>query len=487
MQDAAHSTLLREPRRALHALIAKTLESQFVEIAESKPELLAHHCVEAGLSEAAIEWFRKAGEQALRRCAFEEAVSHLGKAIEVADKAWIGSTSGAGGAATLASRRLQLQASYGQALMWSRGYSAVETKAAFTRAQELAAGIDDAAERFTTYYGLWLGTFLRGELGIAREMAEAFIAGANHEERITQAVARRFLGLTCFCQGDFTAAQTHLEEALSTFDRERDREAGLRFADTAASAAVYLAHTSRVMGEVARARELMEQGVARAVECAHVPTLVNTSYFQALFEIFRGDAQSAWCISEAIVGLSQKHGFALFLALGTLCRGWARARLGDRAGGAMELRGALTAYTELGNKLYLPIFQGLLAEIEAEEEEPRQALTRIDAALALASETGERCTDAILHCIRGEIMHKATPASLAGAEQAFLTAIAIAQSQKARSFELRAACALAALYQSTGRPAAAHAVLAPALTGFAPTEDLPEIAKAQALLDALAS
>ena len=92
VQDAAHSTLLREPRRALHALIAKTLECQFVEIAESKPELLAHHCVEAGLSEAAIEWFRKAGEQALRRCAFEEAVSHLGKAIEVADKAWIGST-----------------------------------------------------------------------------------------------------------------------------------------------------------------------------------------------------------------------------------------------------------------------------------------------------------------------------------------------------------------------------------------------------------
>jgi hypothetical protein len=243
--------------------------------------------------------------------------------------------------------------------MWSRGYSAIETKAAFTRAQELAAGIDDSTERFTAYYGLWLGTFLRGELGMAREMAEAFVAGANHGEKITQAVAlaggalrrrlRVSLGLTCFCQGDFAAAQSHLEEALSIFDRERDREAGLRFADTAATAAVYLAHTSRVLGEVARARELMEQGVARAVECAHVPTLVNTCYFQALFEIFRGDAESAWRISEAVVGLSQKHGFALFLALGALCRGWARARLGDRAGGATELRGALTAYTELGD------------------------------------------------------------------------------------------------------------------------------------------
>jgi class 3 adenylate cyclase/tetratricopeptide (TPR) repeat protein len=485
VRDAAHGTLLRQPRRALHALIAKTIESQFAEIAESEPELLAHHCVEAGLDEAAVEWFRKAGEQAFAQCAFEEAVSHLGKAIEMADKAWVDSTRTEGGS-TLASRRLQLQASYGQALMWSRGYSAVETKAAFTRAQELATGIDDASERFTAHYGLWLGTFLRGELGIAREMAETFVAGANHGERIAQAVAQRFLGLTCFCQGDFLAAQTHLEEALSIFDRERDREAGLRFADTAASASVYLAHTSRVLGEVARARELMEQGVARAVECAHVPTLVNTYYFQALSEIFRGDAESAWRISETLVELSQKHGFVLFIALGTLCRGWARARLGDHAGGATELRGALTGYTELGNKLYLPIFQGLLAEIEAESEEPRGALTRIDAALALADETGERCTDAFLHCIRGEILHRATPANMAGAEQAFLTAVAIAQRQKARSFELLAARALAALYQSTGRLAAAHAVLTPALTGFAPTADLPEVAKAQALLNALA-
>ena len=153
----------------------------------------------------------------------------------------------------------------------------------------------------------------------------------------------------------------------------------------------------------------------------------------------------------------------------------------------MELREALAAHTELGNKLYLPMFQGLLAEIEAETEEPRRALTRIDAALALASETGERCTDAFLHCIRGEILHRQIPANVEEAERAFLTAIAIAQSQKARSFELRAAWALAALYQSTGRPAAAHAVLAPALTGFAPTADLPEVAKAQALLNALAS
>ena len=67
-----------------------------------------------------------------------------------------------------------------------------------------------------------------------------------------------------------------------------------------------------------------------------------------------------------------------------------------------------------------------------------------------------------------------------------LTAIAIAKQQGTRSFELRAALTLAKLYQSTGRPAEAHAVLAPALEGFAPTPEMPEIAEAQALLAALA-
>ena len=65
------------------------------------------------------------------------------------------------------------------------------------------------------------------------------------------------------------------------------------------------------------------------------------------------------------------------------------------------------------------------------------------------------------------------------------TAIAVAKQQGTRSFELRAALALAKLYQSTGRPGEAHGVLSPALEGFAPTPEMPEIAEAQALLVAI--
>jgi predicted ATPase len=181
------------------------------------------------------------------------------------------------------------------------------------------------------------------------------------------------------------------------------------------------------------------------------------------------------------VDLGREHAMALYVTLGQIHSNWARARLGDRMG----LREALAAYLGQGNRLYAPLFQGRLAELEAEGNDADAALRRIDEALALANETGERWTDALLHRIRGEILLKRDPANAAPAEEAFLAAIAIAQAQKARSFELQAALALAELCQATGRRANAHAVLAPALEGFAPTPEMPEIAEAQALLEQL--
>ena len=148
--------------------------------------------------------------------------------------------------------------------------------------------------------------------------------------------------------------------------------------------------------------------------------------------------------------LSREHGLALYMTLGQLSLTCARVRLGDRETRITELRQALAAYTNQGNNLWVPFFQGQLAEIEAKVEGSNIALTPIHQALALAGETGAG-SDALLHRIRGEILLKSDPANTVPAEQAFLTAVAVAQQQKARSFELRAALLLATLYY---RPAA---------------------------------
>jgi predicted ATPase len=107
IQDAAYENLLKSRRQVLHRRIAETLRDRFADRAAAEPEVLAHHFTQAGMTDAAIEWWGRAGDQALRRSAFQEAISHLGKAIEMADK----SAGAAPQTATPGTARLKLQTS----------------------------------------------------------------------------------------------------------------------------------------------------------------------------------------------------------------------------------------------------------------------------------------------------------------------------------------------------------------------------------------
>ena len=138
IQDAAYDSLLKSRRQALHRRAAEILRDQ-PEPAAAQPEAIAHHFTEAGLDGLAIEWWGRAGDQALRRSAFQEAIAHLGKAIAMADKAE--------GAAAPNQRVSQLHVAYGNALFAARGYGAPETTEAFERARASSYGDKDAPER----------------------------------------------------------------------------------------------------------------------------------------------------------------------------------------------------------------------------------------------------------------------------------------------------------------------------------------------------
>src|SRR5262249_44171871 len=154
---------------------------------------------------------------------------------------------------------------------------------------------------------LWAGNLLRGELRLAREIAETFLREAERGARVTECgVGRRLLGLTCLRQGDFIEAQANLVEALSIYDPERDREATHRFATDTGAVASFLAITKWQLGEVGPARALIEEAVAHAVETAHVPTLVITYFHKAQLEMVRGDAGAVQRDAEMLVKLSRE-------------------------------------------------------------------------------------------------------------------------------------------------------------------------------------
>jgi class 3 adenylate cyclase/predicted ATPase len=474
IQDAAYESLLKSRRLALHRRAAEALIE-----ARGEPEAIAHHFAESGLDDFAIEWWGKAGDEALRRAAFKEAVAHLGKAIVLADKAR--------GGAAVSSRRLKLQTDYGQAVMWSKGFADDEASAAYARVGELAAQTGDSGERNVVYYAQWIRAFIRGEINLARERVELFAREAGVSGRVTDAlVAYRTLGLTCLFQGELTLARSHLERALADYSPQRDMEARRLYGtDPGITARTFLALLTWLTGDVERGRRLIDQAVREGDEAGHVGMISTNRLFLTRFEVNRDDPAAALRAADALLTFSRAHDIALYAIYGEIFSSWAHGRLFDPEAGANRLRQALEGYLAKDNKNSAPVFYGLIAELEAMTGRADSALASIDLALALAEEMGERWSDPVLLRRKGEILLMRDPLTSAPAEEAFLTAISVAKQQGARSYELVASLALAKLYQSTARPAEAHAVLAPALGGFSQTPEMPKIAEAQALLAVL--
>ncbi len=483
IQGAAYDSLLRSRRRALHKRAATALVA-----AQSEPEAIAHHFTAAGAKSLAIEWWGNAGEDALRRSAFKEAMAHLGKAIALADEAEREGPGHGTKDPALSQRRLRLHTDYGHAAMWLKGFAADEMSAAYARAGQFAGPTDEAAPRFVAYYAECLTSFMRGEHRQAHAEAEAFVREAEAEGRATEAgVGRRVLGFVSLLLGDLEAARKALERTLSDYVHERDRETLFRFGnDTRVSATNFLALTEWHLGELDRARQLSEESNRRASELGHAASIASALFFKTVLESRRGDIAATRLTVEALLALTEELNLKTYTDLGQVYANWVRGQQGDPDAGALGLRQAMASYLAQGNKSGAPSFYGLLAELEAMRLDLESALAAVDAGLAMAEDTGEHYTDPYLYRLRGEFLLMRSPGASVPAEEAFQTAVAIAKGQGARGYALLASYSVAKLYQSTGRRSDAQAILAPALEGFSPTPEMPEIAEAQALLGRLA-
>jgi class 3 adenylate cyclase/tetratricopeptide (TPR) repeat protein len=281
IQDAAYDSLLRSRRQALHRRAAEILRDN-AERAAAEPEVVAHHFTQAGLDDLAIEWWGKAGDQALRRSAFKEAIAHLGKAIALVDEQ---------AGAKAEHQRSDIRVAYGRALFAARGPGAHETTEAFARARESAVGDNEARHRLAADYGLWVGSYLRGELSGMRADAETFLGDVAATPDSSEAsVAHRLLGTTHWFAGEYVGAREHLERALALFQPGRDDDLAVRFAQDAGIAAMlYLALTLWALGDIERAVFLVRAAEARIVDLAHIGTRVFGIAHAGMFELMRGD------------------------------------------------------------------------------------------------------------------------------------------------------------------------------------------------------
>src|SRR5215469_4301952 len=143
-----------------------------------------------------------------------------------------------GPSAASGSDRLRLQTSLGNALIWAKGYQAPETSAAFARARELASREEDASERFSAYYGLWVGHLNRCEPVPMREMAELFLREAAARPNCPETlVGHRISGGTCWYFGDFVGAHDHFQKTIELYDQARHGDFANRFGQDPRAAA----------------------------------------------------------------------------------------------------------------------------------------------------------------------------------------------------------------------------------------------------------
>ncbi|MCE2487143.1 MAG: hypothetical protein J4F42_16630 [Desulfurellaceae bacterium] len=479
IQDAAYQSLLKSQRLELHAHIARVLEKRFPETAETQPELIAHHYTQAGLQQAALDYWKRAGQRAFERSAYVEAVEHLGQGLALLKSLPEG--------AERAEHELDFHTTRGPGLIATKGYADPEVKDTYVRAQELGHQVGQPSRAFSALRGLWMVHEMRGELHTARELGEQLLSMTSSlPDPASLIEVHRACGNTLFWLGEFGLAREHLEHAIALYQPDTHRSLAFRYgSDPKVVCLFYNALTVWALGYPDQALRQCQQALDAAHGLPH--SLAAAHNWLAMLHQMRGDLSASHATAAAAVAMSQKHGFPHWLAMGRMLQGWATAMQTPAGDGLAQLEDGLAAWQATGSELLRPYFLSLVAEVQDKTGRVDAALHSLDQALQAVEEHGERFYEAELHRRRGECLlaredHTGTPRQTSAAEVCFQRATETARRQRAKSLELRAAMSLGRLWQTQNKTAEARQLLAEVSGWFAPGLDTADLQQARMLL-----
>jgi predicted ATPase len=477
VQDAAYATLLRSRRQELHARIARVLEEAFPDVVETQPELLAHHCTQAGLTGQAIDYWQRAGERALTRSANLEAYRHFGQGIELI-KALSPSPE-------RTRREFRLYLGLGPAIRAIKGYAAPETQDAFTRARELIDADTSLPEQMLVLYGLWGVHIVRVEHEAGRKAAEqALLLVARNADTGAepQAHANRLMGESLFVLGEFVEARQYLQRAIAFCDSDRATMTDLRFSfDHKVTALGFLAFVLCAQGHLEQADAAATEALTLSVRLENANTSSMALYSMMFLAEFRRDAEDLRKYADEQAALCAEYGITMFGNWASFGQGLVQSWSGNPLEGIIAMRAALVAQESAHVGMFRTMQLGLLAEAHAGIGERELAIALLDEAIVLAT-TKEGNFEAELHRMRGEVLLAQDEVA---AEASFERALSIARRQSAKLWELRAAVSLARLWRDQGRRDDARNLLTPVYGWFTEGFATPDLQAAKALLDML--
>jgi predicted ATPase len=482
IQDAAYDSLLKSQRQVLHRRIGEALRNN---TAGAEAELLAYHFTQAGLTEAAIEWWGKAGRQSLQRSALIEAAEQLTRALN--QIASLPTTP------ALRREEIKLQVALINPLMHVKGYAAPETKEAAERARFLiehaeAEGelTDDPLLLFSVLYSFWVANHVAFNGDTMRALATQFLALA--EERGTTVplmMGHRLVGASLAATGDVVNSRIHFDKAIALYDTSKHRALTTHFGqDILVSAVAYRSAALWIVGYPNAALEDARHALNDAREIGQAATLLFALSLTGLTQLLCGDYGAVSAQSDQLVSLGSQKDALLRKAQGMIQQGCVSALTGNATDAIQLITAGMTEFRSTGATYFVPLYLSHLSRAYAELGQFNEAQACINEAIKAVEITGERWWEPEIHRTAGEIA-LLVDRDAAKAEEYFKRALTTARQQQAKSWELRAAMSLARLWRGQGESQQAHELLVPVYGWFTEGFGTGDLREARLLLDEL--
>jgi class 3 adenylate cyclase/predicted ATPase len=476
VQDAAYGTSLRGRRRLLHGRIADALSNAGD---QTTPEIIAHHMQHAGRSVEAIDHWREAGEMAVRCAGNREAIRHFRRGLSLLEaqpetvERW--------------RTELAILSQLGPALMSVHGWGAIEAGEVVERAAEIGRRLASSADHAPAIANLCLVNLVRGRLDRAAEIAVDLSRIAQElgdPEVMLQ--AHHCSWFTNWDLGRFAEAREHTKAGAALYDEVRH----------AHHRRVYLGHDpgvcmlnfsaclETVLGYAVRGYRLAEESVVLARRLGHVPSLANALWHVCEPAVFRGDPASVILNAQELLSFTDAHGLSMHRAHAEILLGWGLSHLGEVTEGIARLKEGQEMLARWGSRDDLSFYLGLIADSLLAAGRYREGLDEVSRAIEVVAETSARWYEAPLYRLQALLLLH-TESESDAVETSLKQAIAVAQQQGAKLWELGAATSLARLWGEQGRRSEARDLLAPVYDWFTEGFDMPDLNEAKALLDEL--
>jgi DNA-binding SARP family transcriptional activator/predicted ATPase len=485
-QRYLYGSLDEVERVYLHEEVGRALEGLYGSSEEAGANALelARHFEEARIVDKGIQYLQRAGERAVQLSAYQEAIVHLTRGLDLLLS--LPEPASGGGRLERARKELSLQIALGMA--WKGMIPDPEGEKPLTRARVLCQQLGETTQLCRVLGELSIFPYVRAEYEAARGLGEEALDLAQQaRDPLLMAIAHWHLGYVLFGLGHYAESRAHLEHVISFYKPQSHHHAFVvvRGTDAGVSALAYDACCLWCLGYPDQAAKQSQQAVAVAKELGHAFSLADVLCFAGcVFNSMRRDAQGLRVHAEELTRLSGDMGFSSFVGTGAAYWGEALSMLGQVDEGMRKIHEGMASRRSVGAHCYASGMLGALAEAHALEGQIGTGLDTLAEALAMVEETNERYCEAELHRLRGE-MHLAQ-GNGADAGASFQEAVEAARRQNARSWELRATTSLARLWQKQGKRGEARQALAEIYDWFSEGFDTPDLKEAKALLEALA-